>query len=65
MLFRSGLENVRFRKPVVPGDTLHLHIEYDRHKRNLWRTRGRAFVEEQLVAQAELSAAIVDREEKR
>ena len=61
----AGLENVRFRKPVVPGDTLHLHIEYDRHKRNLWRTRGRAFVEEQLVAQAELSAAIVDREEKR
>ncbi len=61
----AGLENVRFRKPVVPGDTLHLHIEYDRHKRNLWRTRGRAFVEEQLVAQADLSAAIVDREEKR
>ncbi len=59
----AGLENVRFRKPVTPGDTLHLYIDYDRHKRNLWRIRGRALVEDKLVAQADLSAAIVDRED--
>ncbi len=58
----AGMENVRFRKPVIPGDKLDLYVTYDRHKRNLWKTRGEAFVDGHLVAQADLSAAIVDRE---
>lgn len=59
----AGLENVRFRKPVIPGDRMHLYVEYDKHKRNLWRMKGKATVDDKLVAQADLSAAMIDREE--
>ncbi|MFW6323705.1 MAG: 3-hydroxyacyl-ACP dehydratase FabZ [Desulfovibrionales bacterium] len=58
----AGMEKVRFRKPVIPGDQMELRIDYINHKRNLWKMEGKVFVEDKLVAQGILSAAIVDRE---
>lgn len=58
----TGIEHVRFRKPVFPGDRLDLHCELIRRKMRLWKMRGTARVEDALVAEAELTASIVPRE---
>ncbi len=57
----SGLDNVRFRRPVVPGDQLRLEVNIVRVHRPLWRLRGRALVEGQLAAEAHILAMEVSR----
>jgi beta-hydroxyacyl-[acyl carrier protein] dehydratase FabZ len=58
----TGIENARFRKPVVPGDRLDLRCDLIRQKRQLWRMRGTAHVDGVLAAESELTAAIAPRE---
>ena len=57
----TGIEKVRFRRPVVPGDRLDLHCEMIRRKLRLWKMRSTAHVDGVLAAEAELTAAIVPR----
>ncbi|CCH47442.1 3-hydroxyacyl-ACP dehydratase FabZ [Pseudodesulfovibrio piezophilus] len=57
----TGLNKVKFRRPVVPGDQLVLNVYYERHKLNIWRMRGIAEVDGQVTAQGEFSAAIADK----
>jgi 3-hydroxyacyl-[acyl-carrier-protein] dehydratase len=52
-----GLDNVRFKKPVVPGDKLMLEACYVRHKRNIWAFSCRAEVGGEFVASAEIMCA--------
>lgn len=59
----TGLNKVKFRRPVVPGDQLVLNVYYEKHKMNIWRMRGVAEVDGQVTAQGEFSAAIADRGE--
>jgi 3-hydroxyacyl-[acyl-carrier-protein] dehydratase len=59
----SGIEKMRFRKPVYPGDQLQLLAEKLRHKMNIWKMQVEARVDDQIAAQGILSAAVVDREE--
>ena len=59
----SGIEKVRFRRPVYPGDRLDLECRLIRHKMKLWKMEGHAYVDGALVAQAELTAAVSDRGE--
>jgi UDP-3-O-[3-hydroxymyristoyl] N-acetylglucosamine deacetylase/3-hydroxyacyl-[acyl-carrier-protein] dehydratase len=56
-----GIDNARFRKPVVPGDRLVFEVIMTNRKRNIFTLTGKAYVENQLVAQADLMAAIVDK----
>ena len=58
LVFFMGIDKVRFRKPVVPGDQLRLHLTMIRQKQKIFKMRGQAFVEENLVAEAELLASI-------
>lgn len=51
----TGLDHVRFRRPVLPGDQLHLEVTLLRRRRPLWRLRGIARVDGQIAAEAELS----------
>ena len=60
-LFFSGIDNARFRKPVVPGDQLRLEIDLIKHKGILWKFKGVATVEGDLVAEAELLASVIDK----
>ncbi len=53
-----GIDNCRFRRPVVPGDQLRFELDSISHKRAIWKFRGKAFVEGNLVAEAELMASI-------
>lgn len=59
----TSMEGVRFRRQVVPGDRLDLHCELIRHKLRLWKIRGTALVNGSLAAEAELTAAIMPKEE--
>ncbi|MDD2767614.1 MAG: 3-hydroxyacyl-ACP dehydratase FabZ [Methylococcus sp.] len=55
-----GLDKVRFKRPVVPGDQLRLEATYVRHKRNIWAFSCRADVEGELVASAEIMCAAAE-----
>ncbi len=54
----AGIENAKFRKPVVPGDQILFEIEGINIKRNMGKIRGVAKVDEQVVAEATLLAAV-------
>ncbi len=53
-----GVNNARFRAPVYPGDVLILELEGYKRKRGILKTKGRALVNEKIVAEAEITAAI-------
>jgi 3-hydroxymyristoyl/3-hydroxydecanoyl-(acyl carrier protein) dehydratase len=57
-VFFMSLDKVKFRKPVVPGDQLKLETEALRTGSRIWKMAGKAFVENTLVAEAELVAKI-------
>ena len=52
-----GLDKVRFKRPVVPGDQLTIEAVYLRHKRNIWAFSCRAEVDGEFVASAEIMCA--------
>lgn len=54
LFYFAGIDNARFKKPVMPGDQLHLHIEVLRRIRGIWKYKAEARVDDQIVAQAEL-----------
>ena len=53
------IDKAKFRKPVMPGDTVHYHMTKMTKRRNMWWYRGEAKVGDTLVAQAEISAMMV------
>lgn len=57
----AGMNKVKFRKPVLPGDQLFLNVFYSKHKMNIWRMRGEAVVDGNIVAQGELTASFADK----
>ncbi len=50
----AGIDNVRFKKPVLPGDQLVLRVKIDRIMRGIWKYSGQALVDDEVVAEAEL-----------
>lgn len=52
-----GIDGARFKKPVMPGDQLHLHVTIQRQMRGIWKYKAEARVEGQVVAEAELMCA--------
>jgi 3-hydroxyacyl-[acyl-carrier-protein] dehydratase len=58
LVYFMGIDKVRFRKPVVPGDQLRLELTTIRQKQKVFKMRGEAYVGDTLVAEAELMAVI-------
>ena len=56
----AGIDKARFRKPVEPGDQLILEVELVRQRRNLWWFKGRAMVDGEVAAEADMSAVKAD-----
>ena len=56
-----GVDKVRFKRPVTPGDQLFLEAVYLRHKRNIWSFACRAEVAGEFVAGAEIMCAAAER----
>mgnify|MGYP001806927668 CR=1 FL=1 len=57
----TGIDEAKFRRPVVPGDQLMLSASVVRHKMHIWKMRGVATVDGELVAEGVFSAAVVDK----
>jgi len=60
VVYFMTVDNARFRKPIVPGDRLELHVEKQRSRGNVWKFRGEARVDGKLMAEATYSAMIVE-----
>ncbi len=58
MVYFMGVDKAKFRKPVIPGDRLDMHIEIIKHKMDVWKMQGKCFVEDKLVAEAIMMAKL-------
>jgi len=61
LVYFTGVDKVKWRKPVRPGDQLRFEVEMVKLRQSICRMSGKAFVANELVCEAELSAAVVDR----
>jgi len=61
LMYFMGIDGAKFRRPVTPGDQLRMRLTLVRAKNRTMKMRGEAFVDDQLVAEAELLATVVDR----
>jgi 3-hydroxyacyl-[acyl-carrier-protein] dehydratase len=64
IMYFMGIDKARFRAPVVPGDRMVLDVQVLQRKSNIWKCAGAASVDDAVCAEAELLAAIVDREDR-
>jgi beta-hydroxyacyl-ACP dehydratase FabZ len=61
LVYFMGIDEARFRKPVVPGDQLRFELEVLKRKSTTCKLQGKAFVDGALVAEAVILSAMVDR----
>lgn len=59
LVYFMTVDEARFRRPMVPGDTAHIHVQRLRNRGNVWKFRGEARVEGALCAEALFSAMIL------
>lgn len=64
VVYFMSVEEARFRKPVMPGDQLHIKVKKERNRGNVWKFRGDVFVDETLVAEATFTAMLVPDENR-
>ena len=57
-IYFMGIDKVKFRRPVLPGDQLIMKLSVMHRSSRAWKMQGHAYVEEQLACQAELTAAV-------
>ncbi|HTW28323.1 MAG TPA: 3-hydroxyacyl-ACP dehydratase FabZ [Acetobacteraceae bacterium] len=60
LVYFMSVESAKFRRPVVPGDQLRIHVTKDRQRGQVWKFRGSARVDESVVAEAVYTAMIMD-----
>jgi 3-hydroxyacyl-[acyl-carrier-protein] dehydratase len=56
--FFVGIDNARFKKPVVPGDALRLEVAITRHVRGIWKFAAQAWVGESMAAESEIMCTV-------
>jgi len=57
LIYFAGIDKVRFRRPVVPGDQLLFEMTVIKQKGKIWKMTGKAMVDSELVTEAEFMAA--------
>ena len=62
LVYFTGIDNAKFRKPVIPGDQMRLEVEVIKVYKSTTKMKGKAYVEGKVVASAEMTAIIVDAE---
>jgi 3-hydroxyacyl-[acyl-carrier-protein] dehydratase len=65
LVYFMTVDKTRFRRKVVPGDVLELHVSILRGRGKVFRFRGEGRVGDQVVAEAEFSAMIIDEADER
>jgi 3-hydroxyacyl-[acyl-carrier-protein] dehydratase len=61
LVYFMTVENAKFRKPVVPGDQMRVHVVKERQRGNIWKFHAEAKVDGKVVAEAGYAAMILDR----
>jgi beta-hydroxyacyl-ACP dehydratase FabZ len=64
VVYLTGVEKAKFRKPVVPGDQVRFEIEVVKHRPPFWKMRGAAYVESEMVCEAEMTAMVMTEKDK-
>lgn len=65
LVYFMGIDKTKFRKPVIPGDVLELHVATIQGRSNVWKMSGVAIVNGVKVAEAEFSAMFVDKSKEK
>ncbi len=60
LVYFMTIDNAKFRKPVIPGDQVHFHVQKIKQRSNIWKFQAVAKVDGAKVAEAEISAMLVD-----
>lgn len=60
LVYFMAIDEAKFRRPVTPGDTLHIHVRKEQNRRNVWKFRCEAKVGSDLCAEALITAMIMD-----
>ena len=60
LVYFMSVDSARFRRPVVPGDTLRVHVTKQRNRLSVWKFFGQAHVDGHLVAEATYTAMLMD-----
>ena len=53
-------DEVKFRKPVMPGDTLFIHVEMLKHRGRIAKAQGRCMVNDEVVSEANMMFGMID-----
>lgn len=61
VVYFMSIDEAKFRKPVVPGDTVHIHVEKIQSRGSVWKFKGKAMVDGKLCAEATYSAMLTDK----
>jgi beta-hydroxyacyl-ACP dehydratase FabZ len=62
LIYFMGMNKVKFRKPVVPGDQIIFEVKFLKQRAKVFKMSGMAFVDEKLVAEAELMASFGEKQ---
>ena len=62
VVYFMTIDNARFRRPVVPGDSVNIRVEKVQQRRSVWKFKGTATVDGQVCAEATFSAMLTDQE---
>jgi len=60
IVYLTGIDGAKFRKPVVPGDQLRFEIDVVKKRAPFWKMQGKAFVENEVVCEAEVTAMVTE-----
>jgi beta-hydroxyacyl-ACP dehydratase FabZ len=61
LIYFTGIDKCRFRKPVVPGDQVVFEVELVAKRRTFAKIHGRALVDDEVVCEAQMMSALADR----
>jgi 3-hydroxyacyl-[acyl-carrier-protein] dehydratase len=61
LVYFMSIDAAKFRKPVVPGDQMRVRVEKQKQRGNIWKFAGEAMVEGKTVAEAVITAMILDK----
>lgn len=60
LVYFMSIEDAKFRKPVVPGDTMLIHVQKVQNRRNIWKFKCQAKVNDAICAEATVTAMLAD-----
>jgi beta-hydroxyacyl-ACP dehydratase FabZ len=60
VMYMTGIDEAKFRRPVVPGDQMRLEIEVVKKRPPFWKMQGKAFVDNEMVCEAVVTAMVME-----